>query len=600
MKILCNFSVGRIVAILIICGFFCQFAHGVRLNPGTNFSSPGTGSLRDDLLWNSFGAGSSNARRVGNPALSSDGTWLTTPTFAIEINASVVASPASFGNAIVFPTLDGRLVAANARTGDVLWSADVGVAYLSMNETGKSTIKTTPALWGARYLVVGTSSPARVLVIDVLDGSLLWSVTVDDHPYSQVSGAGTVVGNHLYVGISSYEPFVADTVEGYVCCTFVGSLVKVDLAVQHVLWKTPMIGANVSGVGNFSGAPLIGSTPPVDTDLGLVFVATGKNYAFPETYLACLDVTNPPDVYDECVATNYTVNHANSVLALDTDTGEIVWNRYLEGYVAWELACLRPFPVPNCPEGPGTHFDFGMMPVLGKIPPIIPEAPSAPPPTRRKRAIQVAEPVLWKVIFVGQRSGILWCFKASDGTLAWANQTSPEGRYGGLDRGLATDGELIYYSVTNFDMNPWELLNGTVTCGGGWGANNKTDGTPVWTTSNPATWDPTGPPGDSESNGRSSTGRGGGAPASLGGLVMVTSGDTVFDPDYGSGDPTYGSGGYYYALNSTDGNPLASFEGKAGGVASFSGNAFCAYVGSGYKPAYGYPNGKFVYGWCVT
>ena len=132
--------------------------------------------------------------------------------------------------------------------------------------------------------------------------------------------------------------------------------------------------------------------------------------------------------------------------------------------------------------------------------------------------------------------------------------------------------------------------------GGGWAALDKVTGAILWTTANPANYDPTGDALNPASNGRAQTSWASGPMASVGDIVLATSSDSVYSPSYSTGSPQYGSGGWVYALRKADGSIVTSYETKAGVYGGFSVDSHCAFVGSGYTFL---SSGKGVYGWCL-
>jgi len=201
-----------------------------------------------------------------------------------------------------------------------------------------------------------------------------------------------------------------------------------------------------------------------------------------------------------------------------------------------------------------------------------------------------------KALYIGQKAGIIWCINAADGTTLWSTQTSPGGTLGGHSWGISVDDTMVYGSTINYLHQPWTLLNGTVVYGGGWIGLNKITGTMVWTTANPANFDPTGGPSTPTSNGRAASSWASGPATAVGDIVLVTSSDSVYSPNLGTGGPTPGNGGFVYALRKTTGTILSSFETGAGIYGGFSVDTHCAFVGYGYSFL---SKGNGVFGWCV-
>ena len=80
---------------------------------------------------------------------------------------------------------------------------------------------------------------AVVAAIDKRTGALLWSTRVDDHPAAQITSSPVIHGNTVYVGVSSWEEdlainssaaqFGGNPADPYPCCSFIGSVVALDL-----------------------------------------------------------------------------------------------------------------------------------------------------------------------------------------------------------------------------------------------------------------------------------------------------------------------------------------------------------------------------------
>ena len=86
------------------------------------------------------------------------------------------------------------------------------------------------------------------------------------------------------------------------------------------------------------------------------------------------------------------------------------------------------------------------------------------------------------ILVIGQKNGNLYALAASDGTLFWAQATSPDGMVGGLIWGTAADATAAYYTAVNFDRKPWKLQNGTQLSNGAFGAASLLDGKILWET----------------------------------------------------------------------------------------------------------------------
>ena len=102
---------------------------------------------------------------------------------------------------------------------------------------------------------------------------------------------------------------------------------------------------NAAGTQQFgpSGAG-VWSTPTIDEQLGVLYVATGDNYS------------DPPSATSD------------AILAMDLKTGELLWSKQLTENDAYQHGLRDPVPG-NCPESKGPDFDFGQPPILVSLGP---------------------------------------------------------------------------------------------------------------------------------------------------------------------------------------------------------------------------------------
>ena len=85
-----------------------------------------------------------------------------------------------------------------------------------------------------------------------------WVTQVDTNKAAVITGSPVVVGNMVIVGVSSSEEGLADT-PGYVCCTFRGSLVALNVNTGAILWKTYTVPDNGGQPTGYSVAVRSGS-----------------------------------------------------------------------------------------------------------------------------------------------------------------------------------------------------------------------------------------------------------------------------------------------------------------------------------------------------
>lgn len=200
----------------------------------------------------------------------------------------------------------------------------------------------------------------------------------------------------FYVGVSSLQV----TLPAEQCCTFRGSLAKLDILTGEVLWRTYTIPDNGGKLGGYSGGAVWGSSPAIDTKRNLVYIGTGNLYNAPAEVQQCQAIRNNkttvPSEPDQCIGPDV---HFDSILALDLDTGKIRWFRKFEGYDVFYFVCLVPNN-PACPTGPNLDADFGEAPMLLTI---------FPNGTRRDAVVGV------------QKSGFTWALDRDTGDIVWFN-----------------------------------------------------------------------------------------------------------------------------------------------------------------------------------
>lgn len=135
-------------------------------------------------------------------------------------------------------------------------------------------------------------------------------------------------------------------------------MLKLDIRLGAILWRTYTIPDNGGKLGGYAGAAIWGSSPAIDLKRNLVYVATGNMYSAPPEIIKCQEEQNNltvPTSPDRCIVPE---NHLDSILAFDMDSGKIRWFRQLGGYDVWLVLCIDPSN-PDCPTGPNPDADFG-------------------------------------------------------------------------------------------------------------------------------------------------------------------------------------------------------------------------------------------------
>jgi polyvinyl alcohol dehydrogenase (cytochrome) len=407
--------------------------------------------------WTMGGQNLANTRHQGaETVLGPDNVSGLRTKWVFTTGGDVSATPAVAGDAVYVPDWAGNLFKIDTRTGTQVWAR----RFSDYTGIPDSIARATPAVADG-VLYVG-SAGGYLLAVDAATGDLAWKTQVDPHPGTLLTAAPVVFQQRVYVGVSSKEELMA-LGRGYPCCTFRGSVVALDAQSGAIVWQSYTIPDNGGRPGGYAGNAIWGSTPVVDPDRRALYVATGNNYRVPADVQACEKARQADRRRRSCIVPD---NHVDAVLALDLQTGAVRWSKKLQGYDAWNFACLGlpGRPRPKCPDPRGKDYDFGQGPMLFT-------APGEP-----------GRPLLG----AGQKSGIFWALDPDTGTIVWSTVVGPAGHLGGLGWGSATDGSRIYATDANYGRKRYALVpSGETTRGGAWSALDAATGAIQWQTAAP-------------------------------------------------------------------------------------------------------------------
>jgi len=329
----------------------------------------------------------------------------------------------------------GVVYSLSAESGCIQWFYQAGAGVRSAISVGRVDGKDL-AFFG--------DQTGNVYALDAAKGTLVWKARVDDMPITRVSGSPTFYNGRLFVPAASGEEGAA-AAPTYECCHFRGSVNAFDAASGKRLWKTYMIDEEAkpttkNKVGTQlwgpSGAP-VWASPAIDARRNAIYVTTGDNYSEPAT------------------------DTSDAFVALDMDSGKMLWHRQMTKDDAYVSACRLPDKT-NCPSVNGPDFDFGASPILVNLP-------------NGRRAL-----------IAGQKSGIVHALDPdNNGEILWQTRVGQGGTMGGVQWGSAADAQNIY--VANSDIGRIMLTYSTFTDadtkrGGGMYALNLQTGDKVWYT----------------------------------------------------------------------------------------------------------------------
>lgn len=362
------------------------------------------------------------------------------PLWVVTTDGYVSATPAVVDGIVYAPDFGGSLWAIDAKTGAVVWKAAIA------DYTGvKGDIsRNTPAYWRGSLIIgegpqtTSVLEGASVLGVDAKTGRPLWRTKVDSNPVAIIAGAAIVDDGVAYVGTSSKAEALNKP------STFRGSVVALSADDGKILWQTYLT------TEGYTGAASWGSTPVVDHDTGLLYVATGNNDFVPA------GVCPTPGAID--CAPSSPDNHVDSIVALELKTGRI----------AWATSTLTADVATNFNQADGPDYDFAQGPMLF---------------TAEIRGRLTA------LIGVGQKSGDFWALDPASGKVAWETNVGPGSPLGGMMWGSATDGRRIYVSIGNANHTPVPSSppggGQQIIEGGFWAALDPATGAVLWRTPDP-------------------------------------------------------------------------------------------------------------------
>jgi polyvinyl alcohol dehydrogenase (cytochrome) len=91
-----------------------------------------------------------------------------------------------------------------------------------------------------------------------------------------------------------------------------------------------------------------------------------------------------------------------------------------------------------------------------------------------------------ELLGAGQKSGQYWALNPDTGEVVWVTKTGPGGVLGGLIWGSAVDGNQVYVANANSAYSTWTLVGGEIVNSGFWSALDAATGEIAWQTPAPA------------------------------------------------------------------------------------------------------------------
>ena len=151
--------------------------------------------------------------------------------FGLPAATSVYGQPTVVAGRVFVSADTGFIYSLNAQTGCVYWSfqAQAGV---------RSAMSVGPVKQGStNFAVFFGDIRGNVYAIDANTGTLLWTVPIDPHPLSRITGSIRLYNDRLYIPVSSLEEPESSS-PSYICCSFRGMIAALDANTGKQVWKT--------------------------------------------------------------------------------------------------------------------------------------------------------------------------------------------------------------------------------------------------------------------------------------------------------------------------------------------------------------------------
>jgi polyvinyl alcohol dehydrogenase (cytochrome) len=353
--------------------------------------------------------------------------------FGLPGDVTAFAAPTVVNGTLFAGSASGTVQALDAKTGCVHWI---------FQANGPVRAAPRPVRDGSQDSLLFGDLIGWVYSLDARTGKLWWKRRLDDHEATRLTGSPVALNGVVFIPAASWEE-TRSVDPQYVCCTFRGSVTALRARDGSQVWTTYLVdppkqtGTNSVGVAQWgpSGAP-VWSAPTLDAKRGVLYVATGDNYSVPPT------------------------STSDAVAALDLKTGRIVWSTQVTSNDAYTSAC-RTKGV-NCPSTNGPDYDFGSS------------------------AILVRAPNGNEILVAGQKSGVVYAFDPdAKGKMLWQTRVGKGGLNGGVQWGMASDGQKVYAAVSDVAgvMNTSGPVGGATfdpAQGGGLTALHLEDGAKAW------------------------------------------------------------------------------------------------------------------------
>ena len=277
---------------------------------------------------------------------------------------------------------------------------------------------TVATLNNGKKLLVFADSMASIYAVDPVSLKKVWQEAARIYETSVITGSISYHDNRLFIPVSSYEVAVSGS-PSHVCCKSHGGVIALDATDGSKLWEwhgtedATVQGQNSAGADMYGPSGVsVWSTPTIDAKRNRIYIGTAENLSHPAT------------------------DTSDAVVALDMDSGELVWRFQALANDVWNAACLNGGA--NCPENAGGDFDFGASVIMADL------------------------PGGGELLLAGQKSGDVFALDpdpdSADGEVIWQQQVSNAGigpnlaqstTNGGVHWGMAMSGDRLLVAAAD-------------------------------------------------------------------------------------------------------------------------------------------------------
>ena len=346
--------------------------------------------------------------------------------FGFDGDLTSFSQPAVLGGEVFAGSSSGLVYALRADSGCIQWLFQASAPV-------RTAMVVAPGGNGRHALLFGDQT-AWFYAVEAETGKLLWRKKVDDHVAARITGSPVADQGVVYVPVASWEETLASQ-PGYQCCTSRGSVSALRIRDGAPLWKSYTVAQEPMQNGKKAdGTLLFGpsgagtwSAPTVDRKRGVLYATTGNNYSAPAT------------------------DTSDSVIAMSLGTGKIEWSRQLTPRDIF-TGCT------DCFDDRGPDFDFGSSAILAG-----------------------------NLLVVGQKSGVVYALNPDrKGEIVWQRRIAEGSSHGGVQWGMASDGQLIYAPIADGELRRTPGPDGQIVrsmdpnSGGGLAALRVRDGSLAW------------------------------------------------------------------------------------------------------------------------